>query len=77
MRATIAALPDGTYEFYDFLDNDGITKKKLPIRVELTIDHDEAVADFSKSADQVRSPLNTVESGGDLRHHLRLPVSDG
>jgi len=62
MRATIAALPDGTYRFRDFLDNDGLTKKKLPIRVELTIDHDEAVADFSRSADQVGSPLNTVES---------------
>ncbi|MCG2747973.1 MAG: hydantoinase B/oxoprolinase family protein [Desulfobulbaceae bacterium] len=62
MRATIAALPDGTYEFCDFLDNDGITRKKLPIRVQLTIDHDEAVVDFSGSADQVGSPLNTVES---------------
>ncbi|MBU0964896.1 MAG: hydantoinase B/oxoprolinase family protein [Proteobacteria bacterium] len=62
MRATIAGLPDGTYGFCDFLDNDGITKKKLPIRVELTIDHDEVVADFSSSADQVGSPLNTVES---------------
>ena len=62
MRATIAALPDGTYAFCDFLDNDGITTKKLPIRVQLTIDHDEAVADFSGSADQVGSPLNTVEA---------------
>jgi len=62
MRATIAALPDGTYEFCDFLDNDGVTRQKLPIRVALTIDHDEAVADFSRSADQVGSPLNTVES---------------
>ncbi|MEW6291393.1 MAG: hydantoinase B/oxoprolinase family protein [Thermodesulfobacteriota bacterium] len=62
MRSAIDALPDGTYEFCDFLDNDGITKKRLPIRVALTIAHDEAVADFTRSADQVGSPLNTVES---------------
>ncbi|MFZ5770591.1 MAG: hydantoinase B/oxoprolinase family protein [Thermodesulfobacteriota bacterium] len=62
MRATIASLPDGTYHFCDFLDNDGVTREKLPIRVALTIAQDRVVADFSGSADQVRSPLNTVES---------------
>ena len=61
MRATISALPDGVYEFCDYLDNDGISKGKVGIRVRITIDQDEAVVDFSESADQVGSPLNTVE----------------
>lgn len=61
MRATISALPDGVYEFCDFLDNDGIKRKKVAIRVRITIAHDEAVVDFSGSADQIGSPLNTVE----------------
>jgi N-methylhydantoinase B len=61
MRATISALPDGEYGFCDYLDNDGINRERVAIRVRITIDHDEAVVDFSGSADQVGSPLNTVE----------------
>ena len=62
MRTTINKLPDGNYEFRDFLDNDGISEDKIAIDVCLTIAHDTATVDFSRSADQVLSPLNTVES---------------
>ena len=37
MRANIAALPDGTYRYDDFLDNDGITDEPLRIALDLTI----------------------------------------
>ena len=62
MRATVSQIPDGSYEFCDFLDNDGLGRQKLPVHVTMTIDGDKAIADFSQSADQVGSPLNTVES---------------
>lgn len=62
MRSAIAPLPDGTFSFTDFLDNDGYGRKAIPISVEVTIRKSDAVVDFSKSADQVATPLNTVES---------------
>ena len=37
MRAAIGALPDGTYSFEDYLDNDGITDERLTIALDLTI----------------------------------------
>jgi len=37
MRANIAALPDGSYSYDDFLDNDGITDTPLRIALDLTI----------------------------------------
>ncbi|MCB2182014.1 MAG: hydantoinase B/oxoprolinase family protein [Desulfobulbaceae bacterium] len=62
MRATISQIPDGPYRYCDYLDNDGISTSKIPLRVTLKIDKDEALVDFSESADQVPSPVNTVES---------------
>lgn len=62
MCNTIKKIPDGTYQFCDFLDNDGHNSSHLPIRVIITISGEKATVDFSKSAGQVNSPLNTVES---------------
>jgi len=61
MRHTIDQLPDGVFRFTDYLDDDGVGRRPLAISVALTIRGEEAVADFSDSADQVASPLNTVE----------------
>ncbi|MDH4320866.1 MAG: hydantoinase B/oxoprolinase family protein [Desulfobulbaceae bacterium] len=60
MRHTIASLRDGVHHFVDHLDDDGVNRRPLPIALQLTIAGDEAIADFSASADQVPSPLNTV-----------------
>ncbi len=60
MRAAIRAIPDGTYGFTDFLDDDGRSAQPVPISVECTVTGDMAVVDFSRSADQVASPLNAV-----------------
>ena len=59
-RAAIAAMPDGTYRFEDFLDDDGVDPEPVPIRVAITIEGDNAVVDFSGSAPQVRGCLNAV-----------------
>ncbi len=60
MRHTIASLQDGVYHFVDYLDDDGVNRGPLPISLQLTIAGGDAIADFSASADQVASPLNTV-----------------
>lgn len=58
MRAGITSLPDGTYCFEDYLDDDGVTDEPVKIAVELTIDGDQLTADFRSSNPQVRGPLN-------------------
>jgi len=62
MRANIAALPDGTYSCDDFLDNDGVTDKPLPIALDLTIAGDRMKLDFSRSAPPCDGPLNIARS---------------
>ncbi|HKA78594.1 MAG TPA: hydantoinase B/oxoprolinase family protein [Xanthobacteraceae bacterium] len=62
MRANIAALPDGTYSCDDFLDNDGVTDRPLPIALDLTIAGDRMRLDFSRSAPPCDGPLNIARS---------------
>ena len=62
MRANIAALPDGTYSYDDFLDNDGVTDKALRIALDLTIAGDRMTLDFSRSAAPCDGPLNISRS---------------
>jgi N-methylhydantoinase B len=62
MRAHIAALPDGTYSYDDFLDNDGITDTPLRIALDLTIAGDRMRLDFSRSAPPCDGPLNIARS---------------
>ena len=62
MRANIAALPDGTYSYDDFLDNDGITDEPLRIALDLTITGDRMRLDFSRSAPPCDGPLNIARS---------------
>jgi N-methylhydantoinase B/oxoprolinase/acetone carboxylase alpha subunit len=58
LRETIKDIPDGTYAFSDFLDDDGITDKPVKIDVKITIQKDEALIDFSSSSKQVQGSVN-------------------
>ena len=62
MRAEIAALPDGTYAFEDFLDNDGITDTPLRIALDMTVEDDVLHLDFSRSAAACAGPLNIARA---------------
>jgi N-methylhydantoinase B len=62
MRANIAGLPDGTYSYDDFLDNDGITDVPLSIALDLTISADKMRLDFSRSSPPCDGPLNIALS---------------
>ncbi|HEY2135577.1 MAG TPA: hydantoinase B/oxoprolinase family protein [Xanthobacteraceae bacterium] len=62
MRANIAALPDGTYSYDDFLDNDGVTDKPLRIALDLTVTGERMRLDFSRSAPPCDGPLNIARS---------------
>jgi N-methylhydantoinase B len=62
MRRTIAAIPDGNYQAEDALDDDGISKAEIPIRVRITIKGERAIVDFTGSSPQVAGALNAVEA---------------
>ena len=62
MRHTIAAIPDGSYEAEDALDDDGIEDREVTIRVRVTIKGERALVDFSGSAPQVVGAINAVEA---------------
>ncbi len=62
MRANIQSLPDGTYSFEDYLDNDGIVDEKLVIALDMTIAGDELTLDFSRSSAPCKGPVNIAYS---------------
>jgi len=58
MRAAITTLPEGTYTFEDFLDDDGVSDDPVKIAVTLTVKGDRLRADFTGTSAQVLGPLN-------------------
>ncbi len=62
MRHVIAAIPNGSYEAEDALDDDGINANEVPIRVRVTVKGDRAQVDFTGSSPQVPGALNAVEA---------------
>jgi len=61
-RATIEAIPDGCYEFTDYLDNDGFSEEPIPITTRVTVQGDSLTVDFTGSAPQTRGNVNAVAS---------------
>ena len=60
MRQILCHLPDGSYTFSDFLDDDGIDNHPIELCVKITIDGTEAIIDFTGSADQVKGSMNAT-----------------
>lgn len=62
-RAKIEEIPDGTYRFVDYLDNDGIVlDQKIRIEAALTIKGSETHVDFTGTDPQVRGAANAAFS---------------
>ena len=62
MRAQIRELPSGTVSAEDWLDNDGIKDEPLRVALDLTIDGDRMVMDFSRSSPACQGPVNISRS---------------
>ncbi|MCR9174426.1 MAG: hydantoinase B/oxoprolinase family protein [Alphaproteobacteria bacterium] len=59
MRAMIVKIPDGTYRFEDFVDDDGIDRDiPLKVAVTLTVAGDGITIDLAGSSPQARGPVN-------------------
>ena len=59
-RRLLQELPNGCYCFEDVMDDDGIVGKRIPIRVAVTIQDDQAVVDFTGTAPQQKGSINAV-----------------
>ena len=58
-RNAITAMPDGTFTFTDYIDEDGLDPDPIPIVVTITVAGDRMVVDFEGSARQVRGAINS------------------
>ncbi len=61
MRDVIGRMPDGTYSFEDFLDDDGVDLT-TPVRIHatVTIAGDRMIVDLSQCAPEARGPINAT-----------------
>ncbi len=62
MRAEIAEIADGKYSFEDFMEDDGIEAKAYRIHVDVHVQGEEVVIDYSGSDPQAKGPINAVLS---------------
>ena len=56
--AEIAALPNGSWEFTDYIDGDGINPDPIAIQVKVTIDGEKALVDFTGTSPQAKGSIN-------------------
>jgi N-methylhydantoinase B len=63
-RAAVRAIPDGVYEAESFMDDDGIGKETIPIRVRVTVSDDEMTIDLSDVSPQVAGFFNSGATAG-------------
>ena len=70
-RDVLRSIPDGTWEFTDYADEDSVEANPCRLKLKLTITGDSAVLDFTGSDPQLGSSLN-VPTGGDPRHSVLL-----
>jgi N-methylhydantoinase B len=58
MEAEIRTLPEGSFSFEDYLDNDGVTDERLTIGLDMTIRDGRMMLDFSRSSPACLGPIN-------------------
>jgi N-methylhydantoinase B len=60
MRAEIAAIPDGVYEFTERMEDDGVVDRPVTFHVTVNVRGDELVVDWTGTDPQVRGPINAT-----------------
>jgi N-methylhydantoinase B len=77
MRAMIGRMPDGRYEFEDWIDDDGLTPDPIRIHAAVTIAGDEMVVDLSGCGKQALGPINaTLNSAGSAVAYAVVACAD-
>lgn len=62
MRKAIDRIPDGRYDFQDYMDDDGFSSDPIRLAVSICINGDRTTLDFSDSADQAKGNINAPAS---------------
>lgn len=57
-QSTLSAIPDGTYEFSDLLDDDGLGDVDLTIKATLRVEQHRVMVDFTGTSPQVGGNVN-------------------
>ena len=60
LKAVLAVLPTGKYDFSDHLEGDGITDHPLKINLNLEITENKIIADFTGTDRQAKGPVNAT-----------------
>ena len=63
VRGELAALPQGSFEAEDYIDDDGVSSGPLRVRVKVTITDSDFICDFSGSHAEAPGPVNGTRSG--------------
>jgi N-methylhydantoinase B len=58
VRKYVSDVPDGVYEFTDYLDNDGVSDTPIRVQVTLKVQGDEMEVDFSGTSPAPAGPTN-------------------
>ncbi len=58
MRDEIRSLPDGAYDFTDYIDGFGHTPEPVVFQVKMTVDGDDITADWTGTSPQVKAAIN-------------------
>jgi N-methylhydantoinase B len=58
VRTALSAVPDGCYEFADYVDSDCVSDTPFRIHVALDVKGDTVTADFREPDDQAAGPIN-------------------
>ena len=77
-RKALSKIPDGTWRYVDFLDNDGIALDE-PVRIEVavTISGGTMHCDFTGTGPQTRGPFNAVPSGSQAAAYYAVRAITG
>lgn len=62
-RAVFRRIPDGTYSFADYLDDDGVSRVPIRLHIAMTVRDGEIELDFSATDPQSDSPYNIAAEG--------------
>lgn len=57
-RDEIRRMPDGEYEFTDYMDDDGVTDEPIKLHLKITVKGDEIIYDFTGTSSQVKGAMN-------------------
>ncbi len=63
LKAGVKKVKNGVYNFKDYMDDDGVANKRIPIEVSIIVKNDHISFDFSKSSKQVDGPINLTMNG--------------